>query len=115
MSPEQVIGERDVDGRSNVYSLGCVLCEIPRGSLPFEAASAQAMLAKRFVETPMPVSVARPEASASIAVILLEGRVRRAASALRVTASKSEHIPQREIRRSEGTPHRSPTEPRRAT
>jgi len=48
MSPEQSTGERVVDGRSDIYSLACVLFELLAGEPPFTGASAQAVIAKRF-------------------------------------------------------------------
>ena len=38
MSPEQMLAGREVDGRSDIYSLGCMLFEVLSGQLPFEAA-----------------------------------------------------------------------------
>lgn len=48
MSPEQVTGESDIDGRSDIYSLGCVLFEMLAGKPPFSGPSAHAVMARRF-------------------------------------------------------------------
>ncbi|NJD20105.1 MAG: hypothetical protein FIA95_12590 [Gemmatimonadetes bacterium] len=52
MSPEQVFGEAEVDARSDVYSLGCVIYEMLSGSPPFTASTIQAMVAKRLTGPP---------------------------------------------------------------
>ncbi|MDH3458751.1 MAG: serine/threonine protein kinase, partial [Gemmatimonadota bacterium] len=46
MSPEQVSGEREVDGRSDIYSLACVLHEMLAGDPPFIASTPRAVLLK---------------------------------------------------------------------
>jgi serine/threonine protein kinase/tetratricopeptide (TPR) repeat protein len=53
VSPEQAAGEIDIDGRSDQYSLGCVLFEMLSGERPFNGPTAQAVLNKRFSE-PVP-------------------------------------------------------------
>jgi serine/threonine-protein kinase len=51
MSPEQAVGLADVDARSDVYALGCVVYEMVGGRAPFEGATPQALLAKHAVDT----------------------------------------------------------------
>ncbi|HEX6644313.1 MAG TPA: protein kinase [Gemmatimonadales bacterium] len=59
MSPEQAAGEREVDARSDIYSLAIVLYEMLAGVTPFDAATPQAMIARRFTETPAPLRTHR--------------------------------------------------------
>ena len=51
MSPEQATGQEEVDARSDVYALGCVVYETLGGRAPFEGTAPQALLAKHAVET----------------------------------------------------------------
>ncbi len=60
VSPEQASGETVIDGRSDQYSLGCVLYEMLAGERPFTGPTAQAVLAKRFAGTVRPVTEIRP-------------------------------------------------------
>ncbi|NDC64913.1 MAG: hypothetical protein EBZ59_13255, partial [Planctomycetia bacterium] len=66
MSPEQALGE-DVDGRSDLYALGCVLHEMLTGEPPFTGDSAQAVIAKRILHDPADVGVLREGIPAPVA------------------------------------------------
>ncbi len=59
MSPEQATGERAVDARSDIYSLGCVAYEMLTGDPPHTASTVQAIVAKVLTETPSPVTRTR--------------------------------------------------------
>jgi eukaryotic-like serine/threonine-protein kinase len=65
MSPEQAAGDRSLDARTDVYSLGTVIYEMLAGEPPFSAPTTQAMIARRFMESPRPLRELRdtvPEA-----------------------------------------------------
>jgi serine/threonine protein kinase/tetratricopeptide (TPR) repeat protein len=59
VSPEQASGETNLDGRSDQYSLACVIYEMLSGERPFNGSNAQAVMAKRFTETARPLRTVR--------------------------------------------------------
>jgi serine/threonine protein kinase len=59
MSPEQVMGE-EVDGRSDLYSVGVLFYRLISGALPFTADTALGMLQRQIRDTPTAVHVHRP-------------------------------------------------------
>lgn len=67
MSPEQISGDADIDARSDVFALGCVIFEMLTGRPPWIAANAQSLLAKRFVEEPPPLGALRPDVPEALA------------------------------------------------
>ena len=62
MSPEQAVGERDLDGRSDLYSLGVLGYQMLTGRPPFAAGNSMALLLKHVSERPRPIAELRPEA-----------------------------------------------------
>jgi serine/threonine protein kinase/Flp pilus assembly protein TadD len=60
MSPEQASGESELDGRSDLYSLACVVYEMLAGAPPFTGSNAQAIIMKRFAEPAPPLPVTAP-------------------------------------------------------
>ena len=59
MSPEQAMGDRELDARSDVYSVGAMLYEMLAGEPPYQGSSAQAIVAKVITEKAPPVTAAR--------------------------------------------------------
>jgi serine/threonine-protein kinase len=60
MSPEQATGDRVVDGRTDIYSLGAITYEMLVGDPPHAASTSQAIIAKVLTERPASVRVGRP-------------------------------------------------------
>ncbi len=56
MSPEQAAGDSNIDGRTDIYSLGVVAYQMLCGELPFDAPNTPAMLVKHLSEMPRPIS-----------------------------------------------------------
>ena len=61
MSPEQASAERELDGRTDVYSLSCVLYEMLAGNTPFSGPSQQAVIARRLIEPAPRVRASRAD------------------------------------------------------
>ena len=59
VSPEQAAGEVNLDGRTDQYSLACVLYEMLSGERPFTGPTPQAVMSKRFTETAKPLRTLR--------------------------------------------------------
>jgi serine/threonine-protein kinase len=67
MSPEQAVGDRQVDGRSDIYSLGVVGYQMLTGRVPFTASNSMALLLKHVSERPVPILDLRPETPRALA------------------------------------------------
>jgi serine/threonine protein kinase len=66
MSPEQAMGDRDVDGRADIYALGVVGYQLLAGELPHQAANTPSMLMKHISERPRPLAEVRPDLPANL-------------------------------------------------
>ncbi|MEX2177397.1 MAG: serine/threonine-protein kinase [Gemmatimonadaceae bacterium] len=71
MSPEQAVGAREIDGRSDLYSLGVVGYRMLLGRLPFVAASGQALMAQHATVKPDDLTLAVPPADRGIASVVM--------------------------------------------
>ncbi len=67
MSPEQAVGERELDARSDVYALGCLTYELLAGDPPFVASSAAAVIARHVTDNAPPITTVRRNLSAAVA------------------------------------------------
>jgi serine/threonine-protein kinase len=70
MSPEQVTGDRRLDGRTDIYSMACVLYEMLAGVTPYTAPTAQAVLAKVMTESPPALAEFRENAPPTVVTAL---------------------------------------------
>jgi eukaryotic-like serine/threonine-protein kinase len=60
MSPEQATGDSNIDGRSDLYSLGCVLYEMLGGQPPFTGPTAEAVTRQHLIADASPITNLRP-------------------------------------------------------
>jgi serine/threonine-protein kinase len=85
MSPEQAAGERDLDGRTDLYALGCVLYEMLAGEPPYVGNTQQAMIAKKLSEPTPHVTALRdtvpPAVEAALTKVLAKAPADRFATA----------------------------------
>jgi tetratricopeptide (TPR) repeat protein/TolB-like protein len=76
MSPEQAIGGEAVDGRSDIYSLGCVLYEMLAGDPPFTGSNAQAIVARKAAEAARPLRTVRDTVPPALDQVVLKAIAR---------------------------------------
>jgi serine/threonine-protein kinase len=69
MSPEQASGG-EVDARSDVYSLACVVYEMLAGEPPFRSGNTRSTMARHVTEAPRPLRALRPDASVAVESVL---------------------------------------------
>jgi hypothetical protein len=72
MSPEQAGGEHEVDGRSDIYALGCVVYEMLAGEPPFTGMSPRAVLMRKLAEPARSLRVVRASVPAGVEQVILK-------------------------------------------
>ena len=71
MSPEQAGAEKEIDGRSDIYSLGCALYEMLAGVPPFNGPTARAIIARHMTEPPPSIRIVRPDLEKGVEALLV--------------------------------------------
>jgi serine/threonine-protein kinase len=87
MSPEQAAGARTLDGRSDIYSLGCMLYEMLAGEPPFTGSTPQAVIARRFAKPPPSVRQLRPAVPPAVEEVLSRALAREPADRFQTAAA----------------------------
>jgi eukaryotic-like serine/threonine-protein kinase len=103
MSPEQASGEQDIDGRSDIYSLGCVLYEMLTGEVPFTGPTAQAIMSKRFI-SPVPHVKAMRDVPEGLDQVVTKALARAQVDRFATAAQFAEAL------RPAGSPNRTPAD-----
>jgi serine/threonine protein kinase/tetratricopeptide (TPR) repeat protein len=70
MSPEQTSAESSIDGRADIYSLGCVFYAMLAGEPPFTGRTAQVLAARHSLDTPTSIRAIRPTVPVEVESIL---------------------------------------------
>jgi eukaryotic-like serine/threonine-protein kinase len=71
MSPEQSTGQGEIDARSDIYALGCVIYEMLTGERVFGGPTPQAIIARHLSELPRSIRTVRPEVSREMEAAVL--------------------------------------------
>jgi serine/threonine-protein kinase len=102
MSPEQAAGARDLDARSDIYALGCVLYEMLAGQPPFTGSTAQAMLARHALDPVPPLRTVREMVPQALEAVILRALAKAPADRFRTAREFAESL-ERSAQAPEGT------------
>jgi len=72
MSPEQASGHGTVDGRADIYGIGCVLYEMLAGTVPFQGPTPQVVMARQTVDAVPPIRTVRPTVPDALEQVILK-------------------------------------------
>jgi Tol biopolymer transport system component len=92
MSPEQATGDRVVDGRTDIYSLGAMTYEMLVGDPPHNASTSQSIIAKVLTEKPSSIRVSRPNVPGQIDATVLRALEKLAADRFGTAAEFAEAL-----------------------
>ena len=97
MSPEQAAGERELDGRSDLYALACVLYEMLGGQPPFTGPSVESVVHQHLTVEPPSITNLRPTVPAAVAAALRRALAKTPADRFNPVAQFSEALGSREL------------------
>ncbi len=112
MSPEQASGEHQLDGRSDIYSLGCVLYEMLAGDPPFTGTTTHGVLARKLVEPVPSIRIVRETIGEGLEWVTHKALSRVPADRFRTALEFKEALTAATIEQRNGSAeHRMPTRP----
>ena len=92
MSPEQASGDLELDGRSDLYSLGCVLYEMLAGEPPFAGASTMAVITQHLTEPARPLRSLRNDVPEAVEAAVQQALAKRPADRFENASAMAEQL-----------------------